>query len=155
MKCSKVITMLSAYMDKELSSVAHHEIKEHLLQCSVCTAEYELLTKTCNSLSLWDEKVEVSPLFTQNLMRKIHNQKAVNLPFMVRIQNFLYPQIALPACAIVLLGIFLGHYAGDALYPYREDKASLIAHNNVVTSSHSLREHINSIDAYIFSEILD
>jgi hypothetical protein len=147
--------MLSAYIDNELTSREHNEIKVHVAECVSCATEYELLTKIGDSMLHWDETVTVSPSFTQNLMQKIRMKKEDSVPFMARIQRFFHSSIAVPAFATLFIGIFLGHYVGTILYPYRDNHALVLARNDESPSSSSLRAKINALDEYFFEDILN
>lgn len=46
MNCRKVCSMLSAYMDSELTGVEQLQIRRHLQQCVDCSREYEALLRT-------------------------------------------------------------------------------------------------------------
>jgi len=152
MKCTDVIKILSAYIDNELPSEEHKEIKEHLIQCVSCTTEYELLTKIGDSLLQWDETVTVSPAFTENLMQKIQKEKREFVPMLERIQRLFNLANAAPVFATLFFGIFLGHYVGTVLYPYRDNNALVFARTD---GSHSLHAKVDAIDEYIFDDILN
>jgi len=60
--CRKVSQLISAYMDAELQSVEHRQVRDHLLRCDECHEEYDQLLqmkRMLGSLSVKEPRADV------------------------------------------------------------------------------------------------
>lgn len=75
MNCKKIKTLLSLYIDQQLSEKELKEVEEHLKICDLCNEElniYKTLLSQCNNLN---EDKELPNNFHRNLMNKINDIK--------------------------------------------------------------------------------
>ena len=73
MKCDKFIELLSWYLEADLEPKEMAEVEEHLLDCSNCSYELELLKKTL-VLARKLPEIEISSETRLHLMRKIKGE---------------------------------------------------------------------------------
>jgi anti-sigma factor RsiW len=111
--CRTIKRRLSAYQDGELGPTDRERVREHLEACLACRGRYEELERVWQILGEWSE-VQPTPEFHPGLMRKIGGRpKAGPLQ---RLRWALQPfPAALPAPAVLIVGILVGVYAGHLL----------------------------------------
>lgn len=109
MGCKKIKILLSAYVDKELSSDEKQLVDEHLKTCADCSAELKYLEQTKKMFSLW-QKVEPQPFFETRLFSRI---KETTVPLLAEEFVKVTRKLAPLFCGVLLLTI--GLWAVDSL----------------------------------------
>jgi len=107
MKCKKIRRKLVAYLDGELDEKQKLLVKRHLLECTECEKEADLLSKTSYFLKNL-QRLMPSEDFEANLWKKIYfvEKKEVR-PYLLRRVAY----IILPAAvaAALIIGVFRGN----------------------------------------------
>jgi anti-sigma factor RsiW len=70
MNCNKIQKLLSSYIDKEIDTKSTIEIEKHLLACSNCKNEYDVLVKTKELLHSLTN-IDLPADFYENVQREI------------------------------------------------------------------------------------
>lgn len=71
MNCHKVQSLLSAYLDQELTTEERRIIRQHLFTCRTCSLEYESLSLLKSSLGSLEPPAEPDNLLARVLL--VHN----------------------------------------------------------------------------------
>ncbi len=103
MKCSKVLKLLSRYLDRELSGPEQEAVNRHLAECAGCRQGYELLQaehRLLRSVTV----PEISPYFTARTLARIGALK----PAPVLPKLLWQTAVSLLVLAGIGLGIMLG-----------------------------------------------
>ncbi|NLS45032.1 MAG: hypothetical protein GX969_04760 [Firmicutes bacterium] len=98
MNCEKVKSLLSAYLDSELSSHEMRQIRLHLIDCETCKSEYESLRTTKDILGMLD-----SPSLPREFWPELRDRiKSQPIP---KSYSNLFMKLIIPAAAMVILAI--------------------------------------------------
>ncbi len=125
MKCKEARRRLSIFLDNELSQKEALEIKGHISQCVFCAKEAEALSA---ALGFIKELGTIEPPldFWDNLSKKIipQEERVFSYGFFRRVV-----QMPVPAAAsfILVVGLLLGIYLGNALYLNAQGDSSKVA----------------------------
>lgn len=110
MKCKKVRKKLVAYIDEELKEKQRLLVERHLLECTECRKEADLLNKTFYFLKN-QQPLEPSKNFEANLWKRIYSvEKKEAAPHPLKRATY----IILPAAvaAALIIGVFMGSLVG-------------------------------------------
>jgi predicted anti-sigma-YlaC factor YlaD len=113
MRCRNIQKKLSAYQDKELNPQEQEEVRNHLLGCQSCRAQYEKLEQTWQILEELKE-IHPDPWFYPLLARKIkESHQKRGFPVLQHV----FQLLGTPAIVSILLiiGIMAGSYLGNIL----------------------------------------
>jgi len=111
MNCKKVKKILSSYIDREVDEKTAINIKEHLLECSGCKKQYEILLRTKKLLNSLPE-VDLPPDFIEKVYQESDKRlQSISTNSLSFILNWflLRKKKAFAFCLIVILffGIYL------------------------------------------------
>lgn len=82
MNCQKVQSLLSAYLDQELTAEERRIIRQHLFTCRACSLEYESLSLLKSSLGSLEPPAEPKDLLSKILLAHGDSASAIALPRM-------------------------------------------------------------------------
>ena len=114
MKCKKIRRKLVAYLDGELDRKKRLSVEKHLLECTECRKEVNLLSETFYLLKN-QKRITPSESFETELWRRIHSaEKKETAPHFLRRITY----IILPAAvaAALIIGVFRENL-GERLTP--------------------------------------
>ncbi|HHV62388.1 MAG TPA: hypothetical protein GXX51_07095 [Firmicutes bacterium] len=110
MNCEKVSSLLSAYIDREVTADEERVIRFHLADCEECAREYEAL-KTTKNLAGSLPSLDIPPGFWSELRLKLQGE--TRPPRYNPVKVFSYP----PLRVLVPLGIAAGLAAFSIIFP--------------------------------------
>ncbi|HEY8344927.1 MAG TPA: zf-HC2 domain-containing protein [Bacillota bacterium] len=79
MNCQKVQSLLSAYLDQELTTEERRIIRQHLFTCRACSLEYESLSLLKSSLGSLEPPAEPKDLLSKILLAQGDSGSALAL----------------------------------------------------------------------------
>ena len=79
MNCQKVQSLLSAYLDQELTTEERRIIRQHLFTCRTCSLEYESLSLLKSSLGSLEAPAEPKDLLSKILVAQGDSASAIAL----------------------------------------------------------------------------
>lgn len=116
MNCRKVNSLLSAYIDSELTGFEQLQIRQHLNACDECTAEYDALLGMKRMVARLRVQAPV-PQMLERVLQQVHYQETESrfampqrrlLPTTLIFSRAVPTGIALGACAAVAVAFWFG-----------------------------------------------
>src|SRR5262245_31287832 len=76
MKCDDCVNLLEAYVDGEVGEQQTESVRTHLMTCSACENEFELLTAEAELYARYDREVQISPAVWNGITARIAAEPA-------------------------------------------------------------------------------
>jgi len=76
MKCDDCVNLLEAYVDGEVGEQQAESVRTHLMTCSACVSEFELLTAEAELYARYDREVQISPAVWNGITARIAAEPA-------------------------------------------------------------------------------
>src|SRR5262249_32407931 len=74
MKCDDCVNLLEAYVDGEVGEQQAESVRTHLMTCSACENEFELLTAEADLYARYDRELPISPAVWNGIAAQIATQ---------------------------------------------------------------------------------
>src|SRR5215510_7857936 len=74
MKCDDCVNLLEAYVDGEVGEQQAESVRTHLMTCSACENEFELLTAEGDLYARYDRELQISPAVWNEIAARIATQ---------------------------------------------------------------------------------
>jgi len=77
MKCDDCVNLLEAYVDGEVGEQQAESVRTHLMTCSACENEFELLTAEAELYARYDRELQISPAVWNGITARIATEPSV------------------------------------------------------------------------------
>lgn len=77
MKCDDCVNLLEAYVDGEVGEQQAESVRTHLMTCSACESEFELLTAEADLYARYDRELQISPAVWNGITARIATEPSV------------------------------------------------------------------------------
>jgi hypothetical protein len=164
MKCARVRSLLSAYLDGAVTGKEMHALNQHLATCEVCQMEYSDLRQTQQLLATVARRKAPDDLSLKLRLAISREGARPHHPYFeylaVRIENaaraFTVPAMAGLTTAVLIFGIFMGFsaqplQAGNADVPLMMTTAPQLEQSAFGTGMSSVSDDSLVIEAYVNS----
>src|ERR1700681_2560650 len=86
MKCDDCLSLLAEYIDGEATERAAEQVSAHLITCTGCAKEFEMLTAEQEIFARYDRELNISPAVWQAIEARTTENRSVDStsPFSLR-----------------------------------------------------------------------